>query len=163
MKGKLCVKCGELKTLSEFNKSDKGVNGYYSYCKSCQKIYNHKYWLRPEVRARQKILQRKWRISIRLQAMQKIQDVKQPFCSRCGCSDFRLLEINHKNGGGSKEYKSNRSHYHPCRSIVSNKRKVDDLEILCRVCNSLHYLELKHGSLPYEIIWDGDARRVVRT
>ena len=27
-------------------------------------------------------------------------------CSYCGCNDIRLLEINHKNGGGGKEMKS---------------------------------------------------------
>jgi hypothetical protein len=26
-----------------------------------------------------------------------------PYCIRCGCDDIRLLEINHKNGGGNQE------------------------------------------------------------
>ena len=39
------------------------------------------------------------------------------------------------------------------RAIVLGDRKIDDLNILCRPCNSLHYLELKHGKLPYKITW----------
>ena len=76
-----------------------------------------------------------------------------PVCVRCGCDDIRLLEVNHKNGGGRKESGSgNQSKF--CADILHGRREINDLELLCRVCNSRHYLELKYGQLPYIIIYD---------
>ena len=71
-------------------------------------------------------------------------------CVSCGCDDLRLLEINHKNGGGRKDMRNHNKFY---RDIRNGKRKIDDLEILCKVCNSHHYLELKFGKLPYIILY----------
>ena len=78
-----------------------------------------------------------------------------PRCARCGCDDPRLLEINHKNGGGSVEVGkgtyTNRFYY----DIAAGKRGVEDLELLCRPCNALHYLEMKYGPLPMKVVWLG--------
>ena len=74
-------------------------------------------------------------------------------CDRCGCNDIRLLEINHKNGGGSKETKRGKSIYKFYAEIINGKRKTNDLELLCKVCNAWHYLELKYGELPYKIYY----------
>jgi len=71
-----------------------------------------------------------------------------PVCVRCGCDDVRLLEINHKNGGGGEERKKEMNYY---QNIHKGRRKTDDLELLCRVCNAWHYLELKYGKLPYKV------------
>lgn len=73
-------------------------------------------------------------------------------CLKCGCNREELLEINHKNGGGGKELRGAGNKFY--RDIAKLRRDVDDLELLCRVCNSLHYLELKHGVLPFSIIWN---------
>jgi DNA-directed RNA polymerase subunit M/transcription elongation factor TFIIS len=78
-----------------------------------------------------------------------------PKCANCGCDDVRLLEINHKNGGGGAEYKKGKSAMSFYRDIAMLRRKTDDLELLCRVCNAKHYLELKFGKLPMEIKWLG--------
>lgn len=75
-------------------------------------------------------------------------------CVRCGCDRPELLEINHINGGGGKELK--RSGHKFYRDIALLKRATDDLELLCRPCNSVHYLELKHGDLPFRVVWEGD-------
>ena len=74
-----------------------------------------------------------------------------PHCVRCGCNDIRLLEINHKNGGGTQEYNNGTRLFY--RNIRNGKRKIDDLELLCKVCNAYHALELKFGKLPYKIIY----------
>jgi len=34
------------------------------------------------------------------------------------------------------------------------KRDTKDLEVTCKVCNAKHYLELKYGKLPYQIIYN---------
>jgi hypothetical protein len=77
-----------------------------------------------------------------------------PCCIRCGCNDIRLLEINHKNGGGGEEYKRGKLSTKFWLDIRMGRRKIDDLEILCRVCNACHYLELKFGKLPYRIFYN---------
>ncbi len=79
----------------------------------------------------------------------------EPECVNCGCDDIRLLEINHKNGGGGKEYKARGNFTSLYRDIIALRRPVDDLEILCRVCNAKHYLESKYGNLPIVVMWKG--------
>ena len=80
-----------------------------------------------------------------------------PICASCGCNDLRLLEVNHKNGGGGKEYHSLKSNTNFYRDISMLRRGTEDLEILCRVCNAKHYLESKYGKLPLEVIWGGQS------
>lgn len=78
-------------------------------------------------------------------------------CAECGCDDERLLEINHKDGGGGKEIRETTSQKF-YRDIARLVRPCDDLNLLCRVCNAAHYLESKYGDLPFLILWG--ARRV---
>lgn len=78
-------------------------------------------------------------------------------CVRCGCDDERLIEINHKNGGGGLELKGKSQSFY--RDIARLKRPSDDLELLCRVCNAQHYLEMKYGELPFLIVWG--AKRAI--
>jgi hypothetical protein len=78
----------------------------------------------------------------RLNALQKIAGDSIISCCNCGCIDLRVLEINHKEGNGSKELRSigNRKLY---LLIERGERPVDDLDIRCRVCNNLAYIESK--------------------
>jgi len=76
-------------------------------------------------------------------------------CAYCNCDDLRLLEINHKYGGGRKETGTGNDR-HPTefyRAIINGTRSIYDLEIACRVCNAHHYLELKYGPLPFTVTW----------
>lgn len=79
-----------------------------------------------------------------------------PVCVRCGCDDPRLLEINHINGGGNTELKeSGKGSMSMYYAIAKGTRSTDDLELLCRPCNALHYLETKFGPLPMHMVWEG--------
>jgi hypothetical protein len=68
-------------------------------------------------------------------------------CSNCGCKDVRILEINHMNGNGSQEfkniYRSNIKKFYT--DIINSRRKIDDLNILCRVCNQAHFVKQRFG------------------
>lgn len=92
-------------------------------------------------------------LQLRLEAM-KIVGKGAVRCVCCGCDDARLLEINHKNGGGSKESggRTNKQARF-MTSIRKGLRSVDDLDLRCRVCNALHYAETKYGRLAYKIEW----------
>ena len=85
---------------------------------------------------------------IRTKALERIGPLR---CVYCGQTDLRVLEINHKNGGGTKEFHS-KSTYTFYKGIISGTRKADDLEITCSVCNKMHYLKLKYG-LEYKIAY----------
>lgn len=73
-------------------------------------------------------------------------------CVQCGCDRPEMLEINHINGGGGLELKG--SGHKMYRDIARMIRPVDDLNLLCRPCNAVHYLELKFGPLPFKIMWE---------
>ena len=45
--------------------------------------------------------------------------------------------------------------------IASGKRKTDDLELLCKPCNAIHYLELKFGKLPMRVIWEDSGPKTI--
>lgn len=70
-----------------------------------------------------------------------------PVCVRCGCDDIRFLEINHKNGGGNKEMANGKKSNNFYWDIYMGRRNTDDLELLCKPCNSIHALELKYGNI----------------
>jgi protein-arginine kinase activator protein McsA len=76
-----------------------------------------------------------------------------PICENCNCDDVRLLEVNHKNGGGSQELKGGKDTNKFMWDIYMGRRKTEDLNLLCRVCNALHYLELKYGKTKHTIIY----------
>lgn len=75
-------------------------------------------------------------------------------CVNCGCTNFSILEINHKNGGGRAERRNN--DYKNCmyfyNSIINGDRSKDDLEVLCKVCNVLHYIKLQDNTIDYKIV-----------
>ena len=76
-----------------------------------------------------------------------------PVCANCGCDDLRLLEINHIKGGGNKELKKGKNTNVFMWNIYMGRRKTNDLNLLCRVCNALHYLELKYGKTGHRVIY----------
>jgi hypothetical protein len=65
------------------------------------------------------------------------------------------LEINHINGGGRKERYNLRGysfHY----AIATGRRRTDDLEVRCKICNVLHHIKLRFGeatSKRFEVSW----------
>jgi len=62
-------------------------------------------------------------------------------CSSCGCNDVNILEINHINGGGCKEHREEGRSLKD--SILNGSREVYDLNVLCRVCNAVDFIERK--------------------
>jgi len=87
----------------------------------------------------------------KIKALKIVGDSK---CARCGCDEIDFLEFNHKNGDGCKDWKKSGGKAMMDR-ILTQKRKTDDLEILCRVCNALEFLERKNSKSAqnYRILW----------
>jgi len=76
----------------------------------------------------------------KLKAILKVGEAK---CIRCGCDELDFLEFNHINGGGCKEHRDSKNRPMMDR-ILTNNRDIKDLEIVCRVCNALDFLERKN-------------------
>jgi hypothetical protein len=95
---------------------------------------------------------RKWREQhqrVRESAIDKLGGRR---CADCGCDEFGLLEINHINGGGRAAAKArqNRQLY---RDIASGRVQLSDYNVLCRVCNALHYVRDILGVKGHKVVW----------
>lgn len=60
----------------------------------------------------------------------------------CECIDKRILQVNHIDGGGCKEFKKVGS-IRFYKAILDGKRKTDDLDVRCANCNILFKWENK--------------------
>lgn len=64
-------------------------------------------------------------------------------CVYCGCDNIDAMEINHKNGGGSKEHRKRTRRHKLYNEILQGKR--DDIELTCAICNEWHRLVVLGG------------------
>ncbi len=65
-------------------------------------------------------------------------------CVRCGITDWRILQVNHINGNGSKERKIKGSSG-IFREILNGKRTLIDLDLRCANCNILYEYDMRRG------------------
>jgi len=94
---------------------------------------------------------------IRLEVLAKVDPAMK--CAMCGCDDTRFLEVNHTKGGGVKERKGykdgGRKLSHNMILLIHNdKRGLEDLNLLCRACNSIDHLERVYGNSGLKVVWD---------
>lgn len=87
----------------------------------------------------------------KLAAFQIVSGEAVPRCRNCGCADLRILEMEHKNGHGLKV---DGNAVILRRNIIAGRRKTDDLEILCKVCNAKAYVE-RVFKLSFEVKFKG--------
>ena len=79
-------------------------------------------------------------------------------CSRCGCADLRILEINHVNGGGRRELKAlGGSGETMMRQILRGERS-GEFNVLCRVCNAAHSCEMLGLGFEIRFVAEGSSR-----
>lgn len=81
---------------------------------------------------------------LRLAAFEKIGGAR---CIRCGETDVRVLQVNHKNGGGAVEFRAS-SPSQLYRAIRDGSRSAEDLEVRCSNCNIIYEYEIGHRHLP---------------
>jgi len=95
---------------------------------------------------------RKWREQHRRVRERALDILGGKRCANCGCDEYSLLEINHIKGGGRAMLKirQNRQLY---RDIVKGRVELSDYNVLCRVCNALHYIKDILGVEGHQVIW----------
>ncbi len=94
---------------------------------------------------------------IRLEVLARVDPAMK--CAMCGCDDTRFLEVNHIKGGGVKEREGYKDGGHKLSHnmillIYNGKRGLEDLNLLCRACNSVDHLERVYGHTGLRIVWD---------
>jgi len=99
---------------------------------------------------------------IRLEVLARVDSAMK--CVMCGCDDTRFLEVNHIKGGGRKEQKGFKDEDHASSQniimlIHKGKRDVKDLNLLCRVCNSIDHLERVYGKIGLKVVWDKQVKK----
>lgn len=118
---KVCLGCEKELSLDDFYKKSKhkvtGKQYYASQCKKCYAIRRKGY-----VR-NQREWQGKMFRSLREAAIAALGNE----CVRCGFTDIRALQVDHINGGGSKE-----TSYRTYRNVVNG---VSGYQCLCANCN----------------------------
>jgi len=99
---------------------------------------------------------------IKLKVLARIDPAMK--CATCGCDDTRFLEVNHIKGGGRKERQGFKdegpaSSQNIITLIHKGKRGVEDLNLLCRVCNSIDHLERVYGKIGLRVVWDKQVKK----
>ena len=94
---------------------------------------------------------------IRLEVLARVDPAMK--CAMCGCDDTRFLEVNHIKGGGVKEREGYKDGGHKLSHnmillIFNGKRNLEDLNLLCRACNSIDHLERVYGDTGLRVVWD---------
>jgi len=73
-------------------------------------------------------------------------------CVYCGCDEYKALEINHRLGGGCREYKNGMGGQ-LVTDLFYKKKSLKDFEVTCRVCNAWHYISKKINKDNWIIKW----------
>jgi len=80
-------------------------------------------------------------------------------CAVCGCDDTRFLEINHIKGGGNKDRRRPRNETKNMILLIHlGKRGIEDLNLLCRACNSVDHLQRVYGHTGLKVVWDKQSQ-----
>ncbi len=115
-----CVRCG-----STFTDREERIKKW-RICQTCRAAYKQKYM-------------KDWRDNLRAQAI----EILGGKCTTCGITDRRVLQIDHKNGGGSYDRtKGGIGTDMLVGRIVRGKRSIDDLQLLCANC---HVIKTYHA------------------
>ncbi len=119
---KICNKCKKNKQAYP------NVNNN-NWCRECNNKYHREY-------DRKTGITKKYKWLLRKKALLMIGNS----CINCGETDIRILQINHKDGGGGKEYGKGK-HSLMYRKLISGERKTNDLDVRCANCNILYEYE----------------------
>lgn len=97
---KLCTGCAIEKPLDDYYADRRATDGMGSRCRRCHNSGTRKWAQANQERVR--TYDQRARLRLRLAAVAALGG----FCTACGISDPRVLEIDHINGGGSQEFRT---------------------------------------------------------
>lgn len=139
---KSCIFCGKEFVVKKFGRKDAkccssacNTRWWYSQNKKRAYEYNKQYLSLPEKRKIHNKTRRIYQSKKRKEFRQKIIAKFGGKCIQCGFNDWRALQVDHVNGGGTQEVKivfnRNRDKYN--QSLL--KDKSNKYQLLCANCN----------------------------
>jgi hypothetical protein len=130
MNTKLCHRCEKTLPLDHFYPNKAQADGLGTACKECQKARNREYRQRHAARLYEKEVAAK--LAIKLEVFSHYSpEVK---CQRCGFSDLRALSLDHINGDGAEQRRSNSASGTQYYRWVRDNGYPADLQVLCMNC-----------------------------
>ena len=121
----ICPKCG----------GPKGQDYRQPYCKPCHREWGRQYQKTHRKLGALNARKTYWKVR------KKTILILGGKCVKCGETDWRVLQINHKNGGGAKEFRDTHPQIFYLR-IVQGLRSTEDLELRCANDNIRYEFEV---------------------
>ena len=145
METKICTKCKIVKNLKKDFNFNRNKAGYESECKKCGLVVRMKWRRKNKDRVIE--IRKRYAEKIKNLALEKKQEVFKKLggkCKRCGLKDKRVLQIDHINGGGTKNRKKHHRSLLERYQIIENG--MNDFQILCANCNWIKKYENNEGA-----------------
>lgn len=145
---KVCIRCHTEKDESLFfPRYEKGRRDKLeAHCKDCHRKQSKK-WLEKKPHKIKEYCKR-WGRGLRIKALVAVSGSLAPSCKCCSEDIVEFLQIDHINGGGTKESKSYGNHREFFVDIIRGVRPIDGLQVLCANCN--HAKGRAGGVCPHE-------------
>ena len=115
MKTKICSKCKQKQSISEFCKNRESKDGLHYVCRTCIHLYNKEYLKSPRVKKLRRVNQLKYCFNITLDDYDKIFKEQKGRCAICNISHKKL------------SHKLHVDHNHKTNSVRG---------LLCKTCNT---------------------------
>lgn|SRR3990167_5464866 len=148
---KKCSICKKTKSARLFYRDIQKTDGLTVSCRECRRkahieYYEYKRQERLEYANKyydkNKEYIKQWHRKNRREVATKIISILGDKCFRCGESDKRILQVDHKNGGGRKHYKQKGGHYQMYKEILLSVEKSEGkYQLLCANCNLIEGIE----------------------
>lgn len=130
---KKCSSCGKIKTIDNYSPHKGYIDNYKKQCKECDSY--------------------KWSIRLKQHRKEALESIGQLKCLKCGIDDYRVLVIDHINGGGNMERKALNSVVKFYKLV---KKEPNRYQILCHNCNYLKRIDNnEHGNIKYLEVSNG--------
>ena len=114
---KRCSTCEQVKPFSDFHRNRSTQDGYAVLCKVCQTA-----------------AKRRSRVGDRAEA----HAIFGSACQRCGNDDWRVLELDHINGGGNADRVAGKLSRHYGRAYIEHvKAHRAEFQLLCANCHRI--------------------------
>jgi len=146
----MCYTAGVAEKHNRYRATEKGSQKHREYMREYMIAYREHRKQSSDYDVEEE--RRKWREQHKRVRERAIDILGGRRCAGCGCDEFSLLEINHIKGGGRAASKitQNRQLY---RDIVRGKVELSDYNVLCRICNALHYVQDILGVKGHRVMW----------
>ena len=136
---KRCKDCHKDLPKSEYHKDKTNKDRLRTRCKGCRSKLAKSYWIKTREKSSSK--KRQGYERLRKNILNKYGNK----CSSCSFGDWRALQVDHINGGGStKRLQENRNWHKFYREVLEDK--VGLYQLLCANCNWIKRYENKEGN-----------------